>query len=1116
MKSLEKLYTSFESSDVAATKQLLGRAALEDSAENRNIFSEIVSLLYPTPAGSFLHGQHFWDRLKELMKMGSKSTGTDAEKIFSKLFRIYYVNLGSPDADPLENNIRDFYKKNRPSAVTGYSWQDENQKYVENASLRDQLSIDSYKLRTEQGKNASLMYVLVDSPSIDIKMRNANKAEVFLNYIPSIVASQMTPYFSAEFSLTRNVEGGDPQASSRRPLGVMSPLRFLMGGIEPSSGTPDAMMYDAAIQRKINPGRRDWNIEETIRQRNATRAKAKPPQPPLPVPTESPQVSAGTSVTTTGMEMFTMPQTLINMDYSQTDLPRYHPVLNPVLPFGTILSFTMNVTPSVGIMSFKTASMTLKIFDKSRLAEIADFLNPKLYQSATVWVTYGWIAPTTYGREFGGRDVGSYFDFINDNMIRREAYGVRNTGMNIENDGSVTVTLSLYTKSAQNVLEATDIESAAYEVMQHALGDKLQKLSSLAKKLGLQSFVDLGPDVRGNALISSAISGNLTTFDSKDLELQLNAVTKALSVEGKMSPLAKEFVATLSSVYKQAGTTPKGGQAKLAIVEQLESVAGQLATNRFVKAYSHKCDLFSDRGDGGKDAKVVKYKPNDEPSPFTRLNKYTTDITSHPKTGGVGAKIDRNSAHHGPFGATSFGHIFAHYFSEIAQNLASTDMAEEFQVIFYNLNDEAGLVGGINIAEFPIDASALEAAYSKKVSDQKGERMSMDMFLDVVRQSQFGDIRHGAYGFRDLYKIDKGELVLNDAKKEDMTKRLMGGAGRGPFTLPSIEYLIETGHSAIASSTQYANDAIEGLSSNDPTRKPGSQTRIVRIHIYDKASSPHKLVSRIFKHPNGFVEVDDEYMNSKLSPMKDDIAKLEQLQASIKALTNEEKAAAAADPIGFLAGANSRLNLSLQTYDPSTGGTSPTPNPNKAIDASKAYRIVTLKGNNSGAPTFEKLKSEVARLVPTLRIGTNGTMIQNVSYSTNQDALLSTIMMLRNTGGASNPSQPNGSADGMLPLRVVSGQLSVTTFGCPLVEYMQQFFVDLGTGTTIDNLYNITGLTHNITPGKFSTEIKFTFADAYGQYESAQDLIDGTTAKIGTMVAQAQLQKAAKEKPGGK
>ena len=159
--------------------------------------------------------------------------------------------------------------------------------------------------------------------------------------------------------------------------------------------------------------------------------------------------------------------------------------------------------------------------------------------------------------------------------------------------------------------------------------------------------------------------------------------------------------------------------------------------------------------------------------------------------------------------------------------------------------------------------------------------------------------------------------------------------------------------------------------------------------------------------------------------------------------------------------------------------------------------LVDLRKDASGKnPSFDAVKKEIARFTPTITIGSNGTSVSTVNYSTAQDALLSTIMMLRNNTNATSPSQPNGSGANDLPLRVVPGQLSLTTLGCPLVEYMQQYFIDLGTGTTIDNLYSLTGITHTIQSGKFNTELKFTFSDAYGKYESAQTITDGISSTL--------------------
>jgi hypothetical protein len=53
---------------------------------------------------------------------------------------------------------------------------------------------------------------------------------------------------------------------------------------------------------------------------------------------------------------------------------------------------------------------------------------------------------------------------------------------------------------------------------------------------------------------------------------------------------------------------------------------------------------------------------------------------------------------------------------------------------------------------------------------------------------------------------------------------------------------------------------------------------------------------------------------------------------------------------------------------------------------------------------------------------------------------------------------------------------SVTMLGCPLIDYAQEFFIDLDTGTSIDNIYVVNGITHTLGPGSFNTslELKLT------------------------------------------
>ena len=75
-----------------------------------------------------------------------------------------------------------------------------------------------------------------------------------------------------------------------------------------------------------------------------------------------------------------------------------------------------------------------------------------------------------------------------------------------------------------------------------------------------------------------------------------------------------------------------------------------------------------------------------------------------------------------------------------------------------------------------------------------------------------------------------------------------------------------------------------------------------------------------------------------------------------------------------------------------------------------------------------------------------------------------------------------------LPMQVHPATVSATTFGCPLLRYGQKYFIDFGTGTTIDNYYAITEINHTISSDTFSTDIQLTPQDAYGRFINASGM----------------------------
>ena len=114
-----------------------------------------------------------------------------------------------------------------------------------------------------------------------------------------------------------------------------------------------------------------------------------------------------------GMELFTMPQTLVpdttvvNPDANL----RAVPIIDRFRPLLSLNDFTIQShNAGAGTLSYKTANMSVTLHDRSRMAEIADLLNPGQYNSAKFMVEWGWSHP--HGQPGSGID-NPYGTFLN-------------------------------------------------------------------------------------------------------------------------------------------------------------------------------------------------------------------------------------------------------------------------------------------------------------------------------------------------------------------------------------------------------------------------------------------------------------------------------------------------------------------------------------------------------------------------------------------------------------------------------------------------------------------------------------------------------------------------------
>lgn len=142
-------------------------------------------------------------------------------------------------------------------------------------------------------------------------------------------------------------------------------------------------------------------------------------------------------------------------------------------------------------------------------------------------------------------------------------------------------------------------------------------------------------------------------------------------------------------------------------------------------------------------------------------------------------------------------------------------------------------------------------------------------------------------------------------------------------------------------------------------------------------------------------------------------------------------------------------------------------------DLNETPGLFTTTTNSDGTFSVSTDRATAKRIIsaaiPTLRIGTAGSMITNASYSTSAGGDIANLNLLKgikNSGGASGAGTfPGIDAD----LFIIPTTLSLTMVGMPIINRGQTYYVDFGTGTTLDNTYTVTSVKHSIKQGSFTT-----------------------------------------------
>ena len=734
-------------------------------------------------------------------------------------------------------------------------------------------------------------------------------------------------------------------------------------------------------------------------------------------------ITENAPATVAGMEVFTSPQTLVNGNE-----PHYDVGPERLTPAGRQASVIDRFRPFMTLKSFDISVQPARgmISTKSATIKLTLHDRSRLAEIGQLVKPDG-IADIEVLAEYGWshpEGFGSENSFATMlNALRvKEKFMVVNSSMSFTDVGEVEISLSLVSKGNNDLTfrMVTDAEVAQTVDQINLLFRKIREIKRAIRADLVENEEMIGDQIMGKANSVSAI----LSMSAEDFQSLQNAIDTILA-----NPNASDDYVALGNAMQEAvvGAQSLEAQIQAAMADKLSRI--KTGIDPYAKACFHL----------GINYIIIPGRP------------------------GGGYRLENH---------VSFARLALEF---IAKPLAATKKFDEVQLCFYPMNQYSTFARDDDVGSFPINIAAFEKQLSEKL--KKNPAMTLAAFIGFMNSAFFNNMASDIYGFGSIYERDPltGRAKLREQYQESEEartqipneKKAVFEAAYGPgaeqkFTKPSVQMYLE---------------AVPGGDSDSG----GDNSTILRIHFFDQAATSY----------SGFAEMWDSLRSSLASSIN--MAAVSAFRArenppdagSAQAINLSNHAAHFAEQMSLLAdldilegvdadGNSVPIDELAAAFD-AVSGLETNPATLEEVQASMNIQYVRVKGGPAG------LRYLFHRNMPSIKYGSTYSAVQKANLATQQDARMATIHMQRAIKAAGGPE---GGTDDGLPLRTFPGQLSIDMYGCPLMNFGQQYFVDFGTGTTLDDVYAVVGVDHKFTPGDFKTSVKFVPLQKFGTFQS--------------------------------
>ena len=393
--------------------------------------------------------------------------------------------------------------------------------------------------------------------------------------------------------------------------------------------------------------------------------------------------------------------------------------------------------------------------------------------------------------------------------------------------------------------------------------------------------------------------------------------------------------------------------------------------------------------------------------------------------------------------------------SFIGHSLSVSGLFDEVQMVFYPLNHKSGGARRHTTASLPIPKQVLREVVIEKIS--KSPNLSISGFFSLLERKIIRDELLPIYGISSLtekfnekierlktereviagikelsddQKSRKEEILAEiklarDKLKDDISEHVQkiyhsdnGPTVESVFVRPNLSMYMEVLIPQAPPEDVFQTDG--------SVKTPQFKKNICRVHIYDE-----ETVSRPFE-----------------SMLNDVISEGGSGRAFVKS---------ASDPKAL----ESILSEQKIEYDSKVIGKKPFKD-----------SIVNLV-NKVDATTIKKI---IKRSYPSITYGTSTGVIKNISVSSNVSSAISQAIMVSSFANKRNPQDGRSGFSEIEEMTVVPATIEIDMLGNPFIQRGNQIYIDFGTNTTLDNIYTVKTVRHEISAGSFTTKLSLMFA----------------------------------------